>query len=123
MKNDVTVIYNDTCPICSREVDAYMRMTQRLGRNVSYAGLSACDLAQFGLSPEDAARRFHLLKNGTMYAGIPAFAQLWSEIPRLRWLAKLVSAPGLSWLAAKIYDHILAPLLFAMHRRRDRHAG
>lgn len=120
MSDDLTVIYNDTCPICAREVDAYRRSTGRLGVQVAYAGLSQYDLAGFGLTPETAARRFHVMRDGVLYDGIPAFAILWETMPRLRWLARLVRLPGMRWLAAVVYDHLLAPPLYVMHKRRLR---
>lgn len=120
MSDDLTVIYNDTCPICAREVDAYRRVTGREGLNVAYAGLSQCDLAAFGLTSDAAARRFHVMKDGVLHDGIPAFALLWETMPRLRWLARLVRLPVVRGLAALVYDHVLAPALFALHRRRER---
>ena len=118
MKENLTVIYNDTCPICAREVGAYRTATDRRGLNVAYAGLSQCDLAQFGLTPDAAARRFHVMQDGVLQSGIPAFALLWETMPRLRWLARLVRLPGLRTLAAWVYDWVLAPPLYALHKRR-----
>lgn len=116
----LTVIYNDSCPICAREIAAYRRFTQRHGLDVSYLGISSDDLAGYGLTKRAAARRLHVIENGTMTDGIPAFALLWDRIPKLRWLARAVRLPVLSRLAALIYDHALAPALFALHRRRER---
>ena len=67
MKTELIVIYNDTCPICAREVAGYRRATRRAGASVSYAGLSDGDVARFGLTEEQAARRFHVLKDGQDY--------------------------------------------------------
>lgn len=120
MSKQTTVIYNDTCPICHREVAAYERVTRAQGLDVDYVGLSGGDLAGYGLTPRDAARRLHVLHDGRMYDGVAAFALLWDRIPRLHWLARLVRLPGVRTIAALVYDYILAPLLFAMHRRRER---
>lgn len=116
----MTVIYNDTCPICSREVNQYRRVTDARGAEVLYAGLSDCALGVHGLTAEAAARRFHVVKEGQLIGGVPAFAVLWDEIPKLRWLAWLVRRPGINWAAALVYDHVLAPMLYAMHLRRQR---
>ncbi len=120
MTDKTTVIYNDTCPICAREVNAYRDMSRAGGLEIVYQGLSDCDLARFGLDRDSAARRFHVVKGGVLYDGIPAFALLWDDLPRLRWLARLVRLPGVAWLAAALYDHVLAPALFALHKRRER---
>ena len=120
MTQDLTVIYNDSCPICAREVSAYRRYTEARGVPVTYLGLSSDRLATHGLTKRDAARRLHVVQDGQVISGVPAFALLWDRIPRLRWLAWLVRRPVIASLAALIYDHILAPALFAMHRRRER---
>ena len=122
MTQKMTVLYNDTCPICSREVNGYRRMTEARGLPVAYAGLSDGTYAQAGLTEEEAARRFHLLKDGQLLSGVPAFAALWQDLPGLRWLSRLVRLPGVRLIAAAVYDRILAPLLYALHRRRQRRA-
>lgn len=122
MTEKMTVLYNDTCPICSREVNGYRRMTAGRAEGVVYAGLSEGAYACHGLTEEQAARRFYVVKEGALLSGVPAFAALWQEVPRLRWMSWLVSLWGLRWLAAQIYDRLLAPVLFAMHKRRQRRA-
>ncbi|WP_305967946.1 MULTISPECIES: thiol-disulfide oxidoreductase DCC family protein [unclassified Mameliella] len=122
MTDKPTVIYNDSCPICSREVAGYRRMAERDGVELGFAGLSEGAHADHGLTRDQAARRFHVVKDGTLYSGLPAFAVLWAEMPRLRWLARLVRLPGLSHILGAAYDHLVAPALYALHRRRQRRA-
>ncbi|MBV6635449.1 MAG: DUF393 domain-containing protein [Mameliella sp.] len=117
-----TVIYNDSCPICSREVAGYRRMAEHDGVEVGFAGLSEGTHQDHGLTGDQAARRFHVVKDGTLYSGLPAFAVLWAEMPRLRWLAWLVRLPVLSRILGLIYDHLVAPALYALYRRRQRRA-
>lgn len=119
MATKATVFYNDTCPICSREVNSYRRMTTRDGQDITYCGLSEGGHSTHGLSATDAARRFHVLRDGVMLSGMPAFAALWNDIPRLRWLAWLVRRPGLRQLTEVLYDHAMAPALYRMHLRRQ----
>lgn len=120
MGTKTTVLYNDTCPVCSREVDGYRRMTAREGLDITYCGLSGGGHSSYGLSDEDAARRFHLIRDGELLGGMAAFAALWQDIPRLRWLARLVRLPGLRPLVDALYDRAMAPLLYRMHLRRQR---
>lgn len=119
----LTVIYNDTCPICSREVDAYQRASARCGADIAYAGLSDGAYKAFGLSEDQAARRFHVVKGGELISGIPAFALLWDDLPRMAWLARIVRLPVLRGLLGAVYDHVLAPILYALHKRRQRSAA
>lgn len=95
-------------------------MVARHGLDVAFTRLSDGGYRRHGLSKRDAARRFHVVVGGRLVSGIPAFALLWQRIPNLRWMARLVRVPVLAPLAALVYDHILAPALFAMHRRRER---
>ena len=120
MSKELTVVYNDTCPICAREVAAYRRTTEANGIDVDYAGLSRTDLARFGLSPDEAAKRFHVMRDGVIVSGVDAFALLWDEMPKMRWLARLVRLPIVAPIARRVYDQILAPVLFAFHKRRER---
>ena len=47
---------------------------------------------------------------------------LWQQMPRYRWLARIVALPGIRQAATLVYDHILAPLLYRSHLRRQRRA-
>ncbi len=120
MSDKTEVLYNASCPVCSREVNQYARLSEKAALPITYD--DATDPAKqdaWGITAEDAAKRFHVRKGGQTYGGIPAFIVLWRDIPQTRWLARLVSLPGVYWLACKVYDHIAAPLLYRMHLRRQ----
>jgi len=120
MSDQTEVLYNDTCPICSREVDHYAKLSADQALPIRYDGITnPATLADWGITPEEAAKRFHVRKNGVTYGGVPAFVVLWQDIPQMRWLAKLISLPGIHWIASKGYDHIAAPLLYRLHLRRQ----
>ncbi|MEM0935532.1 MAG: DUF393 domain-containing protein [Pseudomonadota bacterium] len=112
------MIYNAECPICSREIEAYRRYSEARDLPLRFTGLQDGAAAAHGLSEEDAARRLHVVQNGALLAGLPAFVALWEEMPRMRWLARLVSLPLIRPLVTVLYERILAPLLYGMHRRR-----
>ncbi len=113
------IIYNDTCPICAREVGTYRRAATAAGASVDFQGLDSPDLAALGLNRDTAARRFHAVRDGQLLSGVDAFAALWAELPRWRWLARVVTLPGIRTVAALAYDHVAAPMLYALHRRRE----
>ena len=115
------VLYNESCPVCRREVHHYRRLSEADGLPIAYADLDDPDgRADWGLSRDAAAARLHVRKDGEVLSGVPAFVALWREIPRYRWLARLVSLPGVHGLACLVYDHILAPALVAFDKRRHR---
>ena len=116
------VLYNGSCPICSAEIAAYRRAAEAQGLPLAFHDLSATDLADWGIGPDEAARRLHLRQGDRLLSGLDAFRALWGQIPRLRWLAWLTGLPVVRPLAAALYDHALAPLLYALHRRRQSRA-
>lgn len=122
-QDETRVLYNAQCPVCHAEIAHYADYSAQNDLPIRFDDLNAGALDQWGLSPEDAARRLHVLKGGALYSGIPAFMILWQEMPRYRWLARVVALPGVNWLAVKTYDHILAPSLYRWFRRRQKHNG
>lgn len=117
------VLYNDSCPICSREIAAYARAAERSGAAVAFVPLGSADPAVWGIDGETARRRLHLRQNGAVVAGLPAFAALWAALPGTRWLSRLVTLRPVRPLAGALYDRVLAPLLYAMDRRRRARAA
>jgi len=125
MSKDQTtdVIFNGSCPICSREIASYARYSQRKALPIRYTDLGDIDVSQYGLTPDTAAKRLHVIQDGVMISGLPAFAALWAQMPRFSWLARLVRAPIVRPIAEWVYDHVLAPVLYGMHKRRQRRKG
>lgn len=113
------VIYNDQCPVCSWEIGHYRAYAEAEGLPLAFHDLNAADLARFGLTEDQAARRLYVLSDGALTSGMPAFFVLWSRMPRYRWLGRLLDRPVLRPLSAWAYDRVLAPLIYAWHRRRQ----
>ncbi|WP_415404177.1 thiol-disulfide oxidoreductase DCC family protein [Tateyamaria sp. SN3-11] len=120
MSDDTRVLYNADCPVCNFEISHYAAYSGREGLAIRFEDLNQAEMADWGLSRDAAARRLYVLKDGEMFSGIPAFIVLWRDMPRYRWLARLVSVPGVHWAACKIYDHVLAPVIYRWHLRRLR---
>ena len=115
------VLFNGRCPICAAEIAQYRRRAEVIGALLRIEDLHEADLAGWNLNEEDAKRRLHArLPGGAQTSGIAAFAVIWDHLPRLRWLARTVRLPGLRCLAALAYDHIAAPALYRLHKRRER---
>ena len=116
LRRMIKILHNDTCPICSREVAAYVRQADRAGVALAVDGLDAAP--DWGLDPDRAAQSFRAEHAGQRLEGLDAFRLLWLHLPRWRWLAWLTGLPGLHWLADRGYRHLAAPALYALHRRR-----
>lgn len=120
---DTAVLYNGQCPICSREIAHYRRAAEAGGHPLRFDDLHEADLAAWGVSAEEARRRLHVLEGGRLLVGVPAFLALWRALPGWRWLARIVGLPGVQQVAGLFYDHVLAPALHALDRRRRRAAS
>jgi len=114
---DTTVIYNGACPVCSREIGVYRA---RAEGPVRFVDLNDTDLAVFGLTRDEAARRLHVVEEGRLLAGVDAFRALWRATPGFRWLAALVGLPVVRQVAGAVYDRALAPMLYRRHLKRMR---
>jgi len=119
MTEETRVLYNDECPVCSFEIGHYREYASKSGLPLRFDALTGPDLVRWGVSRDAAARRLHVLKDGQVLTGVDAFVALWQEMPRYRWLARLVSLPVIRPAARMVYDRVLAPLLYRAHLRRS----
>ncbi|WP_300009309.1 thiol-disulfide oxidoreductase DCC family protein [uncultured Roseobacter sp.] len=114
------ILYNGTCPVCSREIAHYRRLSTACDLPHRYDDLAdAENLRTWGVDAADAARRLHVRKDGRTHIGVPAFIALWEGLPGYRWLARFVRLPGIFFVASWAYDRILAPLLYQRHVKRQ----
>ena len=93
----LTVLYDGACPLCSREIAWYRR--QAAGEDIRWLDLSRCEEAALpaGISHTDALARFHVVDgHGRRVTGAAAFARLWACYPGLRRLAWLAERPGIA---------------------------
>lgn len=114
MKQETQVLYNDTCPVCRFEIDHYRKTAADLP--IRFDRLSQA--ADWGISPDQAARRLHVMQGGQLLSGMAAFRALWSAMPRYRWLARTTMLPILRPMLDWSYDQIAAPILYRAHLRR-----
>ncbi len=120
MSEPTKVLYNAECPVCRFEIDNYRSYAQKSDLAIRFDDLNSDALAAWNITSDQAARRLYVAHEGQLYSGIPAFIVLWQEMPRYRFLARIVSLPGLHWCACKTYDLTLAPAIYRWHRIRQR---
>jgi predicted DCC family thiol-disulfide oxidoreductase YuxK len=118
MTEETRVLYNAECPVCSFEINHYASYAKDRDLPLRFDDLNSDALAAWGLDEDIAARRLYLQKGDMLLSGIPAFIVLWQEMPRYRWLARLVNVPGIHRLAVWGYDLVLAPIIYRWHRSR-----
>ncbi len=120
MTSETRVLYNAACPVCRAEIDHYARHARAEGLPLRFDALDGPDLGLFGVTADEAARRLHVLQDGRVLAGLPAFRALWAAMPRYRWLARVTGLPGVGPVTDLLYERVAAPLLYRMHLRRER---
>ncbi|MEY4696727.1 MAG: hypothetical protein RIT14_1155 [Pseudomonadota bacterium] len=121
MPEDTRVLYNDTCPVCRIEIDAYRRRATAAGAALQFDALDRA--ADWGLTPDQAARQLHVRVDGQVIGGFAAFRAIWARLPRWRWLARVTALPVIAPLLEFAYARIAAPVLYRMHLRRQGRQG
>lgn len=118
MPSETRVLYNETCPVCRFEIEAYRRRALADGLPIRFDQMDSA--ADWGLTADEAARELHVWQDGQVLSGLEAFRALWAEMPRWRWLARLTGLPVVRPIAALLYSRIAAPILYRAHLRRQR---
>ncbi|MEO1105816.1 MAG: DUF393 domain-containing protein [Devosia sp.] len=88
---DLIVYYDESCPLCRREIAFYRGRTEADFVDVSDPGNAPDDL-----SPEAAMARFHVREDGALLSGAAAFAALWRRTKGMRLLGKIAALPGIA---------------------------
>jgi predicted DCC family thiol-disulfide oxidoreductase YuxK len=100
-----TVFYDGGCPVCSREIAVYQRLSEGAVDAPSYVDVTrAAPGTLAGLTKDEALERFHVMTgDGRLVSGAAAFIALWRATPRLKLLGRLASIPPLPWLLEGAY--------------------
>ncbi|MEQ9642063.1 MAG: DUF393 domain-containing protein [Alphaproteobacteria bacterium] len=107
-RQNLTVYYDGACPLCAREI-AFYRRKDKAG-NVTWIDVSALSDSEHvaGLSREQTLARFHVrTPDGRLVTGGAAFAQLWTVIPGLRLLGRVMQRPPFLWVLNLAYRGFL----------------
>ena len=115
-----SVLYNANCPVCNFEIQHYAQYADANHLPIRFDDLNSEARAQWGLDADTAARRLYVLHDNTLTSGIPAFLVLWAQMPKYRWLGRIVGLQGIKQVASALYDFVLAPVIYRWHLRRLR---
>ena len=115
-----SVLFNANCPVCNFEIQHYAQYAVANDLPIRFDDLNSGARDQWGFDADTAARRLYVLHEGRLTSGIAAFLVLWAQMPRYRWLARVVGLPGIRQVASAAYDHVLAPVIYRWHLRRLR---
>ena len=112
------VLFNEDCPICNAEICHYRKYAEKKGIELHFDKLGETDLSLYGVTKDQGAKRLHVISDGQVIHGLPAFQKLWEEMPRYKVLAILTNFPIVREIAALVYDKVLAPVLYKSHLKR-----
>lgn len=89
-----TVYYDGSCPLCRAEIGYYRRKDQAGG--LGFVDVSETGAATpAGMTRQQAMGRFHVRAgDGRLVSGAAAFVEVWSRLPRWRWVARAAALPG-----------------------------
>ena len=117
MGAETRVLYNETCPVCRFEIDAYRHRADAQGLPIRFGALDRA--ADWSLTSDQAVRQLHVWQNGDVLSGLDAFRARWSATPGWRWLARITAWPVIRPVTSLAYPRVAAPLLYRAHRRRQ----
>jgi predicted DCC family thiol-disulfide oxidoreductase YuxK len=116
--DSLRVLYNGSCPICSKEIGHYQRYSEGEGLPIAYDDLMTEAREGWTIDEASAAKALRVRRGDQVLVGVDAFLTLWEALPRYRLLARLVRLPVVFTLARWVYDGVLAPALFTLHSVR-----
>jgi predicted DCC family thiol-disulfide oxidoreductase YuxK len=102
----LVVLYDDSCPYCSREIQHYKKRTE--AKDIEWIPITMTTNLEdrFGITQAQALERFHVRDaSGQWHQGAYAFAELWSHIHHYRVIANLIRKTGLLPIMDRAYSH------------------
>lgn len=96
------LVYDGECAFCTSSA----RALERIGPDAEIVAWQLTDLAELGLTEQQAADAVQWVRtDGTVRSGHEAIAGLLSTAGRIwRIVGRLMLLPGVSWLAAAVYQ-------------------
>ena len=100
----VTVFYDGKCNLCAREITYYQRIAPANTFIWDDITQPQSQFMQLGYHQRDGLLRLHALDDANcLHIGVDAFALIWRQLPRWRWLAHIVSLPVIHTVAQWLY--------------------
>ena len=109
----IKVLFNDSCPICAKEINHY----KSIENSINWIDINDLELACkiSGKNHKELLRRLHVIQDDKVYSGVKAFIIMWENIPKYKWIARIVSIPIIYHISIVSYE-IIAIFLFLKNR-------
>jgi len=104
-KENTTMFYDGSCPLCRREVNHYIKVD--IANSITWVDITTHPekLSALNISYDKAMARLHVLDtHGEIQTGARAFLTLWKQLPYYRWLAKILISLRLHNVIEKVYQ-------------------
>ncbi|MBT5185771.1 MAG: DUF393 domain-containing protein [Kordiimonadaceae bacterium] len=101
----IKVFFDDRCPICSREIDYYKRITP--SADIVWCGISQhiSTLEKNGISYIESLKVIHAINTENKhFRGVDVFILIWQQTSNWRWFAKIVKLPVIYHVSKALYS-------------------
>jgi predicted DCC family thiol-disulfide oxidoreductase YuxK len=105
----IRVFYDGKCGLCRREIDHYKRIAPQNIFEWIDITVHPESLVELNVTIQDGLRLLHVQgRDGKICQGVDSFLLIWENIPRFRWLARIVRIKPCYTLAAFLYKKFAA---------------
>lgn len=103
-REPVTVFFDGSCTVCSREVGMYRRLDRSCSIRWHDVSVDAGDLGKDGVDQAAALARLHArMPSGRLETGVDAFVAIWERVPIFKPLAILARLTPVRWILERAY--------------------
>ena len=112
----IKVFFNDSCSICSFEINHYKKIS---GNSFEWVDITNNKdaLLLTSKSQKELLRRLHVISNGKVIGGAKAFLIIWSKIPKYIILSKIFSFKPLFLIFHYLYE-VVAYFLYIKNKNQ-----
>jgi len=104
LDNCAIVLFDGSCPLCSREIAHYQRRKNSNQFIWIDASKDLDELQSLGIRRDDALSIFHVrTADGTWRTGVGGFLYIWSRLPAYQWLSRIIHTLKITPLLEQCY--------------------
>ena len=112
----IKVFFNDSCNVCRLEINHYKKIADS---NLEWIDITNNQdaISLTSKTQAELLRRLHVIQDGKVIGGAKAFLIIWSNIPKYKFLYKILSIKPLFILFHYVYE-IVAYFLFLKNKHQ-----
>ena len=112
----IKVFFNNSCSVCRLEINHYKKIADS---NLEWIDITNNEdaLKLTSKNQYELLRRLHVIDDGKVISGAKAFVDIWSKIPKYKFLSKLFRIKFLFIMFHYVYEFV-AYFLFLKNRKQ-----